>query len=86
MDVWRLQDSQDTNVISDRYNIVVIANETYRSQYDLIGDFAKHMHNALPKVSFILSLTRRLKAATKCGHARPHFPDNSRLFKRTAGL
>ncbi|MDO8793919.1 MAG: type I restriction endonuclease subunit R [Vicinamibacterales bacterium] len=40
-------------VLSDRRNIVVIADEAHRSQYDFIDGFARHMHDALPKASFI---------------------------------
>jgi type I restriction enzyme R subunit len=40
-------------VISDRRNIVVIADEAHRSQYDFIDGFARHMRDALPNASFI---------------------------------
>ncbi|NVL89538.1 MAG: type I restriction endonuclease subunit R [Desulfobacterales bacterium] len=39
--------------LSPRRNIVVIADEAHRSQYDFIDGFARHMHDALPKASFI---------------------------------
>lgn len=39
--------------LSDRRNIVVIADEAHRSQYDFIDGFAKHMRNALSNASFI---------------------------------
>jgi len=39
--------------LSDRENIVVIADEAHRSQYDFIDGFARHMHDALPHASFI---------------------------------
>jgi type I restriction enzyme, R subunit len=39
--------------LSTRRNIVVIADEAHRSQYDFIDGFARHMHDALPKASFI---------------------------------
>ncbi|GAB4272854.1 MAG: type I restriction endonuclease subunit R [Candidatus Promineifilaceae bacterium] len=39
--------------LSDRRNIVVIADEAHRSQYDFINGFARHMHDALPNASFI---------------------------------
>ncbi|MEC9491694.1 type I restriction endonuclease subunit R [Flexistipes sp.] len=39
--------------LSDRENIVVIADEAHRSQYDFIDGFARHMHDALPNASFI---------------------------------
>jgi len=40
-------------VLSDRRNIVVIADEAHRSQYDFIDGFARHMRDALPHASFI---------------------------------
>jgi type I restriction enzyme R subunit len=40
-------------VLSDRRNVVVIADEAHRSQYDFIDGFARHMHDALPNASFI---------------------------------
>ncbi len=40
-------------VLSTRNNIVVIADEAHRSQYDFIDGFARHMHDALPQASFI---------------------------------
>lgn len=39
--------------LSDRRNIVVIADEAHRSQYDFIDGYAKHMRDALPNASFI---------------------------------
>jgi len=39
--------------LSSRRNIVVIADEAHRSQYDFIDGFAKHMRDALPNASFI---------------------------------
>jgi len=40
-------------LLSDRSNIVVIADEAHRSQYDFIDGFARHMREALPNASFI---------------------------------
>ena len=40
-------------LLSDRRNIVVIADEAHRSQYDFINGFARHMRDALPNASFI---------------------------------
>jgi type I restriction enzyme R subunit len=40
-------------VLSTRRNIVVIADEAHRSQYDFIDGFARHMRDALPNASFI---------------------------------
>lgn len=39
--------------LSERRNIVVIADEAHRSQYDFIDGYARHMHDALPHASFI---------------------------------
>ena len=39
--------------LSDRRNIVVIADEAHRSQYDFIDGFARHLRDALPHASFI---------------------------------
>ena len=40
-------------LLSDRRNIVVIADEAHRSQYDFIDGLAKHLRDALPNASFI---------------------------------
>ena len=40
-------------LLSDRRNIVVIADEAHRSQYDFLDGFARHMRDALPNASFI---------------------------------
>ena len=48
------EEKGDTHpVLSQRRNIVVIADEAHRSQYDFIDGFARHMRDALPKASFI---------------------------------
>ena len=39
--------------LSDRRNIIVIADEAHRSQYDLIDGLARNMRDALPNASFI---------------------------------
>ncbi|RKU26904.1 DEAD/DEAH box helicase [Candidatus Poribacteria bacterium] len=39
--------------LSDRRNIVVIADEAHRSQYGFIDGFAAHIRNGLPNASFI---------------------------------
>ena len=44
---WRMP------ALSERRNIVVIADEAHRSQYDFIDGFARHMRDALPNASFI---------------------------------
>ena len=41
------------STLSDRRNIVVIADEAHRSQYDFIDGYARHMRDALPHASFI---------------------------------
>jgi type I restriction enzyme R subunit len=40
-------------VLSERENIVVIADEAHRSQYGFIEGFARHLRDALPNASFI---------------------------------
>ena len=39
--------------LSERRNIVVIADEAHRSQYDFIDGYARHMRDALPRASFV---------------------------------
>ena len=39
--------------LSDRSNVVVIADEAHRGQYDFIDGFARHMRDALPNASFV---------------------------------
>ena len=39
--------------LSNRRNIVVVADEAHRSQYDMIDGLARHMRDALPNASFI---------------------------------
>ncbi len=45
--------AQQHPLLSDRKNIVVIADEAHRSQYDFIDGFARHTRDALPNASFI---------------------------------
>ena len=40
-------------ILSERRNVVVIADEAHRSQYDFIDGFARHMRDALPNASFV---------------------------------
>lgn len=40
-------------MLSERRNIIVIADEAHRSQYDFIDGYARHMRDALPNASFI---------------------------------
>jgi len=39
--------------LSTRTNVVVVADEAHRSQYDFIDGFARHIHDALPNAAFI---------------------------------
>lgn len=39
--------------LSERRNIVVMADEAHRSQYDFVDGYARHMRDALPHASFI---------------------------------
>lgn len=43
----------DIKSLSERKNIIVIADEAHRSQYDFLDGFAKHLRDALPYASFI---------------------------------
>jgi type I restriction enzyme R subunit len=43
----------DIQALSERKNIVVVADEAHRSQYDFIDGFAKHLRDALPHAAFI---------------------------------
>lgn len=43
----------DKMLLTDRHNVVVIADEAHRSQYDFIDGYAKSMREALPNASFI---------------------------------
>jgi type I restriction enzyme R subunit len=43
----------EIQALSERKNIVVIADEAHRSQYDFIDGFAKHLRDALPNATFI---------------------------------
>ena len=48
------EEKGDTHpTLSERRNVVVIADEAHRSQYDFIDGFARHMRDALPKASFV---------------------------------
>ena len=40
-------------MLSDRSNIIVLADEAHRSQYDFIDGLARHMRDALPNASFM---------------------------------
>ena len=47
------ENDQKFPLLSKRENIIVIADEAHRSQYDFIGGFAKHLRDAIPNASFI---------------------------------
>lgn len=51
--------------LSERSNIVVIADEAHRSQYDFIDGFARHMRDALPNASFVGFTGTPLEAADR---------------------
>lgn len=40
-------------LLSDRRNIIVIADEAHRSQYDFIDGYARHLRDGLPNATFI---------------------------------
>ncbi|MGE4489603.1 MAG: HsdR family type I site-specific deoxyribonuclease, partial [Kiritimatiellales bacterium] len=48
-----LKEESEYPELSDRRNIVVIADEAHRTQYDLIDGFARHLRDGLPNASFI---------------------------------
>ncbi len=48
-----LPEGEKQSKLSERRNIVVIADEAHRSQYGFIDGLAKHMRDALPNASFI---------------------------------
>ena len=52
-------------ILSERPNIVVIADEAHRSQYDFIDGFARHMRDTLPRASFIAFTGTPLERADK---------------------
>ena len=48
------EEKGDTHpTLSERRNIVVIADEAHRSQYDFVDGYARHMRDALPNASFV---------------------------------
>ena len=56
-------------VLSERRNVVVIADEAHRSQYDFIDGFARHLRDALPNASFIGFTGTPIEAADKSTRA-----------------
>ncbi len=64
-------------VLSERRNIVVIADEAHRSQYDFIDGFARHMRDALPA-----RLVHRLHRDADRADRREHAGRLRRLHQR----
>ena len=46
-------DADTMPLLTARSNVVVVADEAHRSQYDFIDGFARHMRDALPNASFL---------------------------------
>jgi type I restriction enzyme R subunit len=65
-------------MLSDRRNIVVMADEAHRSQYDFIDGFASHMREALPNASFIGFTGTPIESADKS--TRAVFGDNISVY------
>jgi type I restriction enzyme R subunit len=40
-------------LLTDRRNVVVIAAEAHRSQYDFLDGYARHLHDALPNATYL---------------------------------
>jgi len=51
--IQKFMPMQPDDHLSERRNIVLIADEAHRSQYDFVDGFAKRMRDALPNASFI---------------------------------
>jgi type I restriction enzyme R subunit len=65
-------------VLTERSNVVVIADEAHRSQYDFIDGFARHMRDALPNASFIGFTGTPIEKADKS--TRSVFGDNISVY------
>jgi type I restriction enzyme R subunit len=52
-------------LLSDRRNVIVIADEAHRSQYDFIDGFARHLRDGLPHASFVGFTGTPIEAADK---------------------
>ena len=65
-------------VLSERRNIVVIADEAHRSQYDFIDGFARHMRDALPQASFVGFTGTPVESGDK--HTRNVFGDYISIY------
>ncbi|MCC6313732.1 MAG: type I restriction endonuclease subunit R, partial [Thermomicrobiales bacterium] len=44
---------EDHPLLTDRRNVVVLADEAHRSQYDLLDGYARHIRDALPNATFV---------------------------------
>ena len=64
--------------LSGRENIVVIADEAHRSQYDFIAGFARHMRDALPYASFVGFTATPIES--KDGNTRSVFGDDISVY------
>jgi len=64
--------------LSERENIVVIADEAHRSQYDFIDGFARHMRDALPRASFVGFTATPIES--KDGNTRSVFGDDISVY------
>ena len=60
-------------LLTERRNVVVIADEAHRSQYDFIDGFARHMREALPNASFLGFTGTPIEKADR--NTRPVFGD-----------
>lgn len=51
---FRLQGEEGQHpILSERQNVLVIADEAHRTQYNLVEGFAAHLRNALPRAAFL---------------------------------
>ena len=64
--------------LSERRNIVVIADEAHRSQYDFIDGYAGHIRDALPSASFIGFTGTPIETAD--AHTRAVFGDYISIY------
>ncbi len=44
---------EDHPLLTDRRNVIVIVDEAHRSHYDSLDGYARHLHDALPRATFI---------------------------------
>ena len=70
-------------LLSERRNIVVIADEAHRSQYDFVDGFARHMRDALPNASFIGFTGTPIELAD--ANTRAVFGDHISIYDIPAG-